>query len=253
MRWSTPTTPRWSGGRRWPTPTPRWWSTPTSAVSRSRHRHRVAADLPQGLPAGRRPRPVHRRHAVPAVVEEDGPGDQRGQRQPAAGGAGQPVRFRRLTGVAAQDPARVRRRDRPGHRQFRRPDRLLPGVALPRRCVRGVLRRAQRQHGGGRRRGLVRLGDRRRAGRSGGLHPRRQQPHRGGPADQGTGGRSSPPRTTTAAGARCGASWPSCAAPCAQRSWARWRRSSSRSTTSSGPSGSARCTPSSRPSSCVPT
>ena len=69
-------------------------------------------------------------------------------RQPAAGGAGEPVRVRRLTGVAAQHPVGVRRRDRPGHRQLRRPDHLLRGLPLPRRRVRGVLRGAERQHGG---------------------------------------------------------------------------------------------------------
>ena len=83
------------------------------------HRHRVAVGAAPRLPAHRRPGHLHGGHAVPAVVEEDGPGDQRGQRQPAAGGAGQPVRLRRLTGVDAQAAAGVRRRDRPGHRQLR--------------------------------------------------------------------------------------------------------------------------------------
>ncbi len=87
-------------------------------------RHRVAAGAAARLPAHRRPGHLHRRHAVPAVVEEDRPGDQRRERQPAAGGAGQPVRLRRLTGVDAQPPAGVRRRDRPGHRQLRRADRV---------------------------------------------------------------------------------------------------------------------------------
>ena len=36
------------------------------------------------------------RHAVPPVVEEDGAGDQRRQREPPAGDPGQPVRVRRL-------------------------------------------------------------------------------------------------------------------------------------------------------------
>ncbi len=61
-----------------------------------RHRHRVAGHPAQGLVPRRRARPVDGGHAVPAVVEEDRPGDQRRQRQPAAGGAGQPVRLRRL-------------------------------------------------------------------------------------------------------------------------------------------------------------
>ena len=55
-------------------------------------RHRVAVGAAARLPAHRRPGHLHRGHAVPAVVEEGRAGDQRGQRQPAAGGAGQPVR-----------------------------------------------------------------------------------------------------------------------------------------------------------------
>ena len=78
------------------------------------------------VPAHRRPGRLHRRHAVPEVVEEGGPGDQRGQREPSARRAGQPVRLRRVAGLDAQPAARVRRRDRPGHRQLRGPDRLLP-------------------------------------------------------------------------------------------------------------------------------
>ena len=105
--------------------------------------HRVAAGAAARLPAHRRSGHLHRRHAVPAVVEEDGAGDQRGQRQPAAGGAGQPVRLRRLAGVDAAPAARVRRRDRPGDRQLRRPDRVLRDLPLPRWRVRGVLQGAQ--------------------------------------------------------------------------------------------------------------
>ena len=55
-------------------------------------RHRVPVGAAARLPAHRRPGHLHRGHAVPAVVEEDRAGDQRGQRQPAAGGAGEPVR-----------------------------------------------------------------------------------------------------------------------------------------------------------------
>ena len=87
-------------------------------------RDRVAAGAAARLPAHRRAGRLHRRHAVPAVVEEGGPRDQRRQRQPPARGAGQPVRLRRLTGVDAQPAARVRRRDRPRDRELRGPDRL---------------------------------------------------------------------------------------------------------------------------------
>ena len=106
-------------------------------------RDRVAAGAAARLPAHRRARHLDGGHAVPAVVEEGGPGDQRGQRQPAAGGAGQPVRLRRLTGLDAQPAAGVRRRDRPGDRELRRPDRVLRRLALPRRRVRRVLQDAQ--------------------------------------------------------------------------------------------------------------
>ena len=81
-------------------------------------RHRVPVGAAPRLPAHRRPGHLHRRHAVPAVVEEGRAGDQRGQRQPAAGGAGEPVRLRRLAGVDAQAAAGVRRRDRPRDRQL---------------------------------------------------------------------------------------------------------------------------------------
>ena len=55
-------------------------------------RHGVAAAAPPRRHAGRRSGAVVGRHAVPAVVEEGGPGDQRGQRLPSRGDAGQPVR-----------------------------------------------------------------------------------------------------------------------------------------------------------------
>ena len=82
-------------------------------------RDRVPVGAAPRLPAHRRAGQLHRGHAVPALVEEGGPRDQRGQRQPAAGRAGQPVRLRRVAGVDAQAAAGVRRRDRPGHRQLR--------------------------------------------------------------------------------------------------------------------------------------
>ena len=95
------------------------------------------------VPAHRRARHLDGGHAVPAVVEEGRAGDQRGERQPAARRAGQPVRLRRVAGLDAQPAAGVRRRDRPGHRQLRRPDRVLRHLALPRRRVRRVLQGAQ--------------------------------------------------------------------------------------------------------------
>ena len=115
----------------------------------------------RGSATGRRAEPVDGGHAVPPLVEEDGAGDQRRQRQPPGGRAGQPLGLRRLAGVAARPAARVRRGDRPGGGQLRRPDRVLRGLALPRRRLRRVLRDAQRPDGGRRGRGLVRLGDRR--------------------------------------------------------------------------------------------
>ena len=76
-------------------------------------RHRVPFGAAARLPAHRRPGHLHGRHAVPALVQEGRPRDQRRQRQPAAGGAGQPVGLRRIAGVDAQAAAGVRRRDRP--------------------------------------------------------------------------------------------------------------------------------------------
>ena len=145
-------------------------------------RHRVAAGAPARVPAHRRPRHVHRRHAVPALVQEGGPGDQRGQREPAAGRAGQPVRVRRLAGVDAPAAARVRRRDRPGDRQLRRADRVLRDLALPRRRVRGLLQGAQPEHDRARGRRLVRVRHRRRPGGGRRVRRRRRRAHGQGPA-----------------------------------------------------------------------
>ena len=141
-------------------------------------RHRVAVGAAPRLPAHRRPGHLHRRHAVPALVQEGGQGDQRGQRQPAAGGAGQPLRLRRFPGVHAQTPTGVRRRDRQGHRELPRPHRVLRDLPLSRRRVRGVLQGAQPEHDRARGRRLVRLGDRRRARRGRGVHRRSQPAHR---------------------------------------------------------------------------
>ena len=61
---------------------------------------------------------------------------------------------------------------------FDGPDRLRRRLALPRRRLRGVLQGAQRGDGDRRRRGLLRLRDRRRAGGGDGVRPRGQAAHR---------------------------------------------------------------------------
>ena len=68
--------------------------------------------------------------------------------------------------------ARVRRGDRPRGGQLPRADRVLRRLALPRRRVRGLLERAQRQLRGGRARGHLRLGHRRRPRGGGRVRPR---------------------------------------------------------------------------------
>ena len=208
-------------------------------------RDRVRPLPRNGFAARRRPDAVDGGHAVPAVVEEGGPRHQRGQRQPAAGGARQPLGLRRLAGVAAQAAARVRRRDRPRGRQLRRPDRLVRRLPLPRRRVRGLLGGAERQHGGDRRRGLVRLGDRRCAGGGDRVRPRRQRTDRvrsaGGRARGGVGRRGR--ATSRAAAGRAGRARETVRT----ESSARWRPSSTASTPSSARSGSVRSTRSSRP------
>ena len=108
-------------------------------------------------------------HALPAVLEEDRARPQLGERQPARGRAREPLRVRRLAGVDAPPPARVRRGDRAGGGELRRAHRLLRGLALPRRRVRRVLEDAARRHRGGRGRGRPRVGHRRRAGGGGGV------------------------------------------------------------------------------------
>ena len=57
----------------------------------------------------------------------------------------EPVGLRRLAGVDAQAPARVRRGDRARGGQLRRADPVPGGVALPRRRLRRVLARAERR------------------------------------------------------------------------------------------------------------
>jgi hypothetical protein len=125
-------------------------------------RDRVPPGAAARFPPDRRARHLHRGHAVPEVVEEGCAGDQRRQRQPAARGAGQPVRLRRLARVDAPAAAGVRRGDRPGDRELRRTDRVLRDLALPRRCVRGVLEGAELPDDRARGQWLLRLGHRRR-------------------------------------------------------------------------------------------
>ena len=86
---------------------------PPGRPARRPARYRVAAAVPARPGADGRADVVHGGDAVPQVVEEDRPGDQRGQREPAAGGAGQPLGVRRVAGVAARAAAGVRRGDRP--------------------------------------------------------------------------------------------------------------------------------------------
>ena len=207
--------------------------------------HRVAAGAAARLPAHRRPRHLHRRHAVPAVVEEGGAGDQRGERQPAARRAGEPVRLRRVTGLDAQPAAGVRRRDRPGDRQLRRPDRLLRHLALPRRRVRGVLQGAEPADDGAGGRGVLRLGDRRRPRRGRGLRRRGRQARRAPTRACRELEARVARRRGPGAGRLRRRAGRAARRPCGRRSSARWRPSSTRCTASTGRSRSARSTRSS--------
>jgi hypothetical protein len=114
----------------------------------------------------------------PHLLAQDRAGHQRGYRQPAAGGAGQPVRLRRLTRVDAAPAARVRRRDRPCGDQLQGSDRVRRGVSLPRWRLRGLLQGLERVDGDCRRRRLGGFGDRRHPGCGDGLCARGQAAHR---------------------------------------------------------------------------
>ena len=144
-----------------------------------RARRRVPPASPPRPGPGRRSRPVVGGHAVPPVVQEGGQGAQRRQREPAGRHPGQPLGLRRLARVAAQAPARVRRRDRPGRGQLRRAPRAVRRVPVPRRRLRGLLLHPERRDGGPGRRGLVRVRHRGRGRR------RRRVLGRGGGADAG--------------------------------------------------------------------
>ena len=87
-----------------------------------------------------------------------------------------------------QAPAGVRRRDRPGHRELPRADRVLRDLPVPRRGVRGLLEGTEPEHDRARAGRLVRLGARRRSGRGRGVRRRRRCPDRGRPAAAGPRG-----------------------------------------------------------------
>ena len=134
---------------------------------------------------------------------------------------------------------------------FRRPDRVLRDLALPRRRVRGVLQGAQPEHDRAGAGGLVRLGARRRPGGGRGVLRRRQRPHRDRPAGDATCEARVAAASRRRAGradrrARRGAVRRS-----GRRSSARSPRSSTACTASSARSRSARWTRSSAPPSCA--
>ena len=130
------------------------------------------------LRAGRRPRPVDGGHALPAVVEEGGARHQRRERQPARWwcwptSRASTARRSRCASCSSSTAPRSAARwsTSTGPIVFCVVSRYHGGAFVV------FSRHAQRQHGGDRRRGLVRVGDRRRAG--GG---RRSSPARWTPA-----------------------------------------------------------------------
>ncbi len=138
------------------------------------------ADGPPSLDVG---------NAVPAVLPQDRPGGQRGEREPPGRRAGQPVRLRRFAGVDAALAARVRRGDRPRGDELRGPDRVRRRLPLSRRGVRRLLETTQRESGDRCDRGLLRFGDRRRPGGRGRVHPRGRRPYGARPAGGEPSGR----------------------------------------------------------------
>ena len=154
------------------------WEAHVGGIPGLPHRPRITDPAPYRIHPGRRPAVVDIRHALPAVLAQGRPRRERRQRQPPPGGPGQPQRVRRLTGEHAQMAAGVRRRDRPRGDQLPRPDRLRGRVPLPRRRLRGVLQATARRHGDCRGDRLLRIGDRRRAGRRGRLRARGQRQDR---------------------------------------------------------------------------
>ena len=215
---------RSSAGPTWPRPRWPWCRTPGSAGMAVSLIGVESRPLPL-RPRRRRAGAVVGRHAVPAVVEESGACHQRrhGSRPVVmlanlSGSTGRRNRCAACSWSTAPDRA--------GDRQLRGTVRAVRGLALPRRRVRRVLGDVERRHGGARRRGLVRIGDRR------GAQRRRWCSH----ATSTTG-----PVTTHACAGRGGtvadATGDDAALrraelaelrgePCATRSWGRWPPSS---------------------------
>ena len=112
---------RWSAGTACATPRSPWSGTPASAATPSACSASSRKPLPRlGSCPSDGPEQWTGGTLFPARREEGGARDQRGERQPAAGGARQPLGLRRLAGVDAQPAARVRRRDRPRRRELPR-------------------------------------------------------------------------------------------------------------------------------------
>ena len=189
-----------------------------------------------GFPPTDGPDTYTARHAVPAVVEEGGAGDQRG-----VAATGRWWCWRTC-------PASTARRSRCATCSWstapRSAGRSSTSTArscscvispLPRRRVRGVLQAAQREHDGAGARGLVRLGDRRRPGGGGGVRRRRRQAHRRRPAGRRRWRRGSRQAAPAPSGPSCSWSWPTSGRRCAPRRSARSRPSSTASTTSTAP------------------
>ena len=81
---------------------------------------------------------------------------------------------------------------------------FVRGVALSRRSLRGVLPRAEREHGSARSRGIVLLGHRRCTRGGGGVHPRGEQTYRRRLRPSASSKRSLPPARTTPQAPACG-------------------------------------------------
>ena len=201
----------------------------------------------RGQLPGRRPRPVDGRHAVPAVVEEDGAGDQRGQRQPAAGRAGQPVRAStaRRSRCASCSSSTAPRSAGPSSTSTGRScsawsrattagrSSCSPASLNDNMEVLAVEGSFASVIGGAPAAAVVFT---REVDERTGADPRVRELEAALAAAEGVDQAPAAGRAGDAAGRRAH-----------RRSWARWPPSSRPSTTSSGPAGSARCTTSSPP------
>ena len=230
--WPTRTTRPSSAGRAWPTPRPPWSRTPTSAASRcacSASSPRPSRGAGSRPPTARTPTP-RARCSRGRRRRPPGPSTRPAATGPLvvlanlSGFDGSPESMRSLQLEYGAEIGRA-------IVNFDGPDRLLRRLPLPRWRVRGVLQGAQPEHDRARRRGLVRLGHRWRAGGGGRVRPRRRRPHRGGPPGHATS-RTALGEATGASAPRWPPSWPSCAPRCARRSSARSRRSSTACTAS---------------------